>query len=165
MNKWIKAASLGLILSTASVAAHASQKVGYVIINAVMQELAESSDVSGRLQNEFKDRIGELQALEKRVQPMIEKLNRDGELMTQDERRKVEREIQSIEADYKLKAQALQEDQRRRGAEEEQQMVVKLRAAIEKVAEKEGYDLVVDANAVLYSDDAHDLSDKVIKAL
>ncbi|WP_087022915.1 OmpH family outer membrane protein [Thaumasiovibrio subtropicus] len=165
MNKWIKAASLGLILSTATVAAQAAQKVGFVVSSQIMQEIAVSSDVNGKLQREFKDRIAELQALEKKVQPKLEKLQRDGELMTQDERRKLEREIQAIESDYKLKAQALQEDQRRRGAEEEQKMVQRLQDVVQEVAEANGYDMVIDRNVVAFGDPSHNLTEKVIKAL
>ncbi|WP_413110920.1 OmpH family outer membrane protein [Thaumasiovibrio sp. DFM-14] len=165
MNKWIKAASLGLILSTTSIAANAAQKVGYVIIQAAMQEVAQTADINGKLQAEFKDRIGELQALEGQAKPKLEKLQRDGELMTAAERSALENEVRGIEKIYTEKAQQLSQDQQRRGMEEEQKMAMKVRQAIAKVAEAEGYDIVVDASAVLFADPAHDLSEKVIKAL
>ncbi len=49
----------------------------------------------------------------------VEKLKRNGELMSEDERVKLQRELQSMESDYKLKVKALQEDQRKRGGQEE----------------------------------------------
>jgi outer membrane protein len=92
-------------------------------------------------------------------------MKRDGELMSSSERTKLQREMASLESDYKLKAKALQEDQRRRGAEEEQKLVQKIRKAIQDVAKREGYDIVVDANAVLYASPKDDLSSKVISAV
>ena len=79
--------------------------------------------------------------------------------------KKLQREMASLESDYKLKAKALQEDQRRRGAEEEQKLVQKIRQAIQDVAKREGYDIVLDANAVLHASPKDDLSTKVISAV
>lgn len=95
----------------------------------------------------------------------IDKLKRDGAVMSDSDRIKLQRELASLESDYKLKAQALAEDQRRRGQEEEQKLVMKIRTAIDSVAKKEGYNLVLDANAVLFASKKDDLSQKVISAV
>ena len=95
----------------------------------------------------------------------IDKLKRDGELMSSDQRQKLQRELAQLDSDYKLKAQALAEDQRRRGMEEEQKLVKKIRTAIDTVAEKNGYNIVLDAQAVLFANKKDDLSSKVIAAV
>jgi outer membrane protein len=92
-------------------------------------------------------------------------MKRDGELMSSTDRTKIQRELASLDSSYKLKAKALQEDQRRRGQEEEQKLVMKIRTAIQTVAKKEGYDIVVDAQAILFADPKDDLSNKVITAV
>ncbi|WWE57963.1 OmpH family outer membrane protein [Parasalinivibrio latis] len=168
MNRMVKAAGLSLAIISASFyaqAADAAQKIGYVATNQAMQQLAKQSNLGDKLRKEFKDRIDEVKRLEEKAKTKVDKLKRNGELMSADERTKLQREIQSMESDFKLKVQALQEDQRRRGAEEEQKLVKKLKDAINAVAKKEGYDMVIDANAVLYAKPSDDLSAKVIKAV
>ena len=168
MKQWIKAASLSLVILSSSMYAHAAeaaQKVGYVATGQAMAQLAKRYNVSEKLRKEFKDRIDELRGLEGRMKTKVEKMKRDGELMSASDRTKIQRELASLDSDYKLKAKALQEDQRRRGQEEEQKLVMKIRQAIQTVAKKEGYDLVVDAQAVLYANPGDDLSAKVISAV
>ncbi|KLV08508.1 molecular chaperone [Photobacterium aquae] len=168
MKQWMKAAGLSLVILSSSMyanAAEAAQKVGYVATGQAMGQLAQRYNVAEKLRKEFKDRIDELRGIEGRMKSKVEKMKRDGELMSASERTKIQRELASLDADYKLKAKALQEDQRRRGAEEEQKLVKKIRTAIQDVAKREGYDLVVDANAVLYANPKDDLSSKVISAV
>ncbi|MGF1684283.1 OmpH family outer membrane protein [Photobacterium minamisatsumaniensis] len=168
MKQWIKAAGLSLVILSSSMyaqAAEAAQKVGYVATGQAMQELAQRYNVAEKLRGEFKDRIDELRGIENRMKTKVDKMQRDGELMSSSERTKLQREMASLESDYKLKAKALQEDQRRRGAEEEQKLVQKIRKAIQDVAKREGYDIVIDANAVLHANPKDDLSSKVISAV
>ncbi|KLV11714.1 MULTISPECIES: OmpH family outer membrane protein [Photobacterium] len=168
MKQWIKAAGLSLVILSSSMyaqAAQAAQKVGYVATGQAMAQLAKRYNVPEKLRNEFKDRIDELRGIENRMKTKVDKMKRDGELMSAADRTKLQREMASLESDYKLKAKALAEDQRRRGSEEEQKLVQKIRQAIQDVAKREGYDLVVDANAVLYANPKDDLSSKVISAV
>ncbi|ELR63627.1 Outer membrane protein H precursor [Photobacterium marinum] len=168
MKQWIKAASLSLVILSSSMyaqAADAAQKIGYVSTGQAMAQLAKRYNVAEKLRGEFKDRIDELRGIEGKIKAKVDKVKRDGELMSASERTQIKREMASLESNYKLKAKALQEDQRRRGAEEEQKLVQKIRKAIQDVAKKEGYDIIVDANAVLFASPKDDLSTKVISAV
>lgn len=168
MKQWIKAAGLSLVILSSSMyaqAAEAAQKVGYVATGQAMAQLAKRYNVAEKLRGEFKDRIDELRGIESRMKTKVDKMKRDGELMSASDRTKLQREMASLESNYKLKAKALQEDQRRRGAEEEQKLVQKIRKAIQDVAKREGYDIVLDANAVLHASPKDDLSSKVISAV
>ncbi|WP_064602253.1 OmpH family outer membrane protein [Photobacterium sp. J15] len=168
MKQWIKAASLSLVILSSSMyaqAADAAQKIGYVSTGQAMAQLAKRYNVAEKLRGEFKDRIDELRGIESKIKAKVDKVKRDGELMSASERTQIKREMASLESNYKLKAKALQEDQRRRGAEEEQKLVQKIRKAIQDVAKKEGYDIIVDANAVLFASPKDDLSTRVISAV
>ncbi|NUY56778.1 molecular chaperone [Salinivibrio sp. MA351] len=168
MKSFLKAAGLSVAVLTTSMyasAADAAQKVGYVSTGAVMSQLAQKNNLNEKLRGEFKDRVAEIERLKEKLSKGVEKLKRNGELMSEDERVKLQRELQSMESDYKLKVKALQEDQRKRGGQEESKLVQKLKKAVDKVAEQEGYDIVIDANAVLYANPSDDLSEKVINAV
>jgi len=168
LKQWVKAAGLSLVILSSSMyanAAEAAQKIGYVATGQAMAQLAKRYNVQDKLRKEFSGRVNELRSLEKKMKAKIDKLKRDGAVMSDSDRTKLQRELASLESSYKLKAQALAEDQRRRGQEEEQKLVMKIRTAIDSVAKKEGYNLVLDANAVLFASKKDDLSQKVISAV
>lgn len=168
MKPIIKAAGLSLAIVTASfyaTAAEAAQKIGYVATGPVLAQMAKTSNVNEQLRKEFKDRIAEVDRLRDRLEKGVDKLQRNGELMSEAERTKLQRELQALDADFKLKAKNLQEDQRKRGAEEERKLVQKLQKTIETIAKKEGYDMVINSQAVMYASPKDDLSEKVLKAV
>ncbi|CAH0534227.1 Chaperone protein Skp [Vibrio stylophorae] len=165
MKQSIKALGLGLVFalsSVFSVSASAAEKVGYVNLGAVMQQLPQREAIGKKLQGEFKDRINELKRIQEKAQKKVEKFKRDGELMSSDDRIALQREIAELESDYRLKAKALKEDSDRREREENMKLMKQIGEAVKKVATAQGYDMVVDAQALLYATDGDDLSAKVI---
>lgn len=169
MKPLIKASSLGLIVLTASLftnaAQAAEQKIGYVATGPVLSQMAQKSNVNEKLRKEFKDRIANVQRLETKIKKGIEKIKRDGELMSEVERTKLQRELQASDSELKLHMTNLREDERKRSLEEQQKLIEKLQKAVTALAKKEGYTVVLDSQAVLYANPADDLSAKVLKAV
>lgn len=168
MKPTIKAAGLSLAIVTASMyatAAEAAQKIGYVATGPVIAQMAQESNINEKLRKEFKDQIAQVERLKADLEKGVEKLQRNGELMSEKDRTKLQRELQSMDAEFKLKAKNLQEDQRKRSVEEERKLVQKLQKTITDIAQKEGYDMVIDRQAVLYASPEDDLSEKVLKAM
>lgn len=169
MKPLIKASSLGLIVLTASLfttaAQAAEQKIGYVATGAVLSQMAQKSNVNEKLRKEFKDRIANVQRLETKIKKGIEKIKRDGELMSEVERTKLQRELQASDSELKLHMTNLREDERKRSLEEQQKLIEKLQKAVTALAKKEKYTVVLDSQAVLYANPADDLSEKVLKAV
>lgn len=168
MNKTIKAAGLGLLVMTSSFfanAAEAAQKIGYVNTAQVFQALPQREVVAQKLQDEFKDKSSELQAIQAKGKSKVEKLKRDGELMSQDDIDKLRLEIGQLENELKLKAQSFEKLRQRRQAEEEQKLFKTIQDAINKVAEKKGFDMVIEQQAVRFSKPENDISKAVIDSL
>ncbi len=74
-------------------------------------------------------------------------------------------EIGQLDNTFKLKAQSLEKATQRREAQEKQKLFKVIQDAIAKVSEKEGYDLVVDVQAVAFANPDYDISEKVISSL
>jgi len=168
VNKTIKAAGLGLLVMTSSFfanAAEAAQKIGYVNTAQVFQALPQREVVAQKLQDEFKDKSSELQAIQAKGKSKVEKLKRDGELMSQDDIDKLRLEIGQLENELKLKAQSFEKLRQRRQAEEEQKLFKTIQSAINKVAEKQGFDMVLEQQAVRFSKPENDISKAVIDSL
>ena len=83
--------------------------------------------------------------------------------MSADERTKSQRKLAELQADYNLKGQALQEDQRRRYGEEQKKVIEKIKTAVDSIAKSEGYDMVLNRQAVLFTDEKYDISKQVIQ--
>ncbi|PKF51466.1 OmpH family outer membrane protein [Enterovibrio nigricans] len=168
MKPFIKAAGLGLVLVTSSMFAHAAeaaQKIGYVATGPLMAQLAKQSNVQEKLRVEFKDRIAKIERLETKMKMDLDKLKRNGELMSEDERVKLQRNLQSMDSEYKLEVANLREDERKRGAEEQRKLAERIQKAIESVAKKEGYSMVLERQVVHYASPKDDISEKVLKAV
>ncbi|MFA0088362.1 OmpH family outer membrane protein [Vibrio sp. 10N.286.49.B1] len=164
----MKAAGLGLVILTSSLfanAAEAAQKIGYVNTLQVFQALPQREAVLQKLQNEFKDKAAELQAIQADAAKKMEKLQRDGELLGSEEVEKLRIEIGQLDSKYKIKGQALEKASQRREAEEKQKLFKVIQEAVEKVAKKEGYDMIIDIQAVGYAKEDFNISQNVIDSL
>ncbi|CCO58557.1 MULTISPECIES: OmpH family outer membrane protein [Vibrio] len=164
----LKAAGLSLaILGTSffANAAEAAQKVGYVNTAQIFQALPQREAVLQKLQAEFKDQNAELQALEAKIKTKVEQGRRDGELLGEDGVRKLQIEIGQLQAEYKIKAQSLEQTGQKREAQERQKLLKLIQDTVAKVAEKEGFDVVIDATSLQYAKPELNLSKKVIEQL
>ncbi|MCG3722739.1 OmpH family outer membrane protein [Vibrio cincinnatiensis] len=168
MKNTIKAASVSLIVLSSALfaqAADAAQKIGFINTAQVFQALPQREVVLQQMQEEFKDKAAELQSLQAQAKTMIERLRRDSELMSQDDVDKLRIEIGQLDSTYKIKAQALEQASARREAEEKQRLFKIIQDAVQKVAEKEGYDIIVDVSAMQYGKAQYNISEKVIQAI
>lgn len=167
MKRIIKTAGLSLAIlgATFSFSAAAAKNIGYVSTAQVMGQLAKQSKIQEKLQAEFKDRVADIQRAEKKYRAAVEKLKRDNDVLSASARTKLERDIQAQEAALQLKVKNLREDQANRSGEEQRKMLERIQKAVKSVAQKKGYDLVVDSNAVLFGSPKDNLSDEVFKSM
>lgn len=167
MKRLIKVASISLAILGASFsfAAEAAQKIGYVSTGNVMAQMAQRVKLSDKLKAEFKDRVAAVKRLETRLRSSVDKLRRDNGVMSDAARTKLQRDIQSQEANYQLKVNALREDQAKRAGEEQRKLLEKLQKTVQTIARKKGYDMVLDRNAVIFANAADDLSSEVLRTV
>jgi outer membrane protein len=71
--------------------------------------------------------------------------------------------LSELQAEFNVKAQALQEDQRRRFSEEQKNVIEKIKTAVDSIAKSEGYEMVLNRQAVLYTNDESDITTQVIQ--
>lgn len=162
MKKWLCAASLGLALA-ASASVQAADKIAVVNVSSIFQQLPQRETVGKQLENEFKGRASELQSMESDLQAKMQKLQRDGSTMKASDRSKMEKDVMAQREKFSTKAQAFDQDNRRRQMEERNKILSRIQDAVKAVATKEGYDVVIDANAVAYVANAKDITADVLK--
>ncbi|RUO65550.1 periplasmic chaperone for outer membrane proteins Skp [Pseudidiomarina planktonica] len=167
MNKLIKNSLIALTMSAAmlTTAAQAQQRIGVVDVMRVFQELPQREQIAEQLQGEFQERFEEMRRIETRVNELRAKQQRDASIMSDAEKTQVDRELETLAAEAQLKGKALNEDTRRRQNEERNRLLMEVQQVIDKIAKDEGFDIVLQSNAVAYISDSADLSDEVIQAM
>jgi len=164
LKKLVTAISLSALLVGASMSSAviaAEQKIGVIDMATIFKNLPQREQVAQQLQSEFKERVESIQAIEKKMQALVEKQKRDGALMSNDEKTKMAREMESLQSDYQLKRKALEEDNRRRQGEERNKLLMKVQKAVNAIAKSDKYDIIMQSNAVAYINKEHDISAQV----
>ncbi len=167
MKSFFKVVSIAVTLVSASYlnVAQAAEKIAVVYPSKILQESPQRDKIIKKLESEFKGRYQALQALENEIKKLDETLKRDAELMGKDKVTEMKRQAEGKLSEYNLKRKAFEEDNRRRQAEEQQKAVAVLRDVIDKIAAKEGYDLILNGEQIVFAKPALDISDRVIKEI
>nr|WP_250317788.1 molecular chaperone Skp [Rosenbergiella nectarea] len=155
------AAGLGLALAAS--AAQAADKIAVVNVSNIFQQLPQRATVAKQLENEFKGRATDLQAQERAIQAQMQNLQRNGSTMKASERSSLEKDIMAKRQSFENKAQAFEQDNRRRQMEERNKILSSIQTAVKKVADDEGYDVVLDTNSVAYAANSKDITADVLK--
>ena len=165
MNKALQVASLALAMMASGYSAQAAAETKIAVVNVarILHEIPQSKAIESQLKAEFSGRISEMQRLESEGQSLAAKLKKDESFMSADERTKLQRRLAELQADFNLKGQALQEDQRRRFGEEQKKVFDKVQTAIDAIAKSQGYDLVLNGQAVVFGEGKLDITDQVIQ--
>lgn len=159
----LTAVAMTLAASVASGSAYAQQKIGAANVQAIFQSLPQAAAIQQSINAEFKDRIEEVNRMEKDLQYYMEKQKRDTATMSQQEITELEQQIKTLRDEYVAKAQPLQRDLERRSNEERNRLLGMIQQGINKVAEAENYDVILNAGAVAFIDEQYNVSQKVIE--
>ena len=116
------------------------------------------------LEKEFAPRDKALVASQKAVRELEEKLTRDGAIMSETERRKLERDVISQKRDLKRSQEEFREDLNIRRNEAFDKLRRRVFEVITDISKKENYDLVV-SDGVVYANDRIDITGKIIDRL
>ncbi|MCL1114171.1 MULTISPECIES: OmpH family outer membrane protein [Shewanella] len=160
----VNRALVTLALIATPMLAHA-EKIAVVDMGEVFEQLPQREQISKALKAEFGDRVAEVQKMQEEMRSLVEKQQRDGALMSDTQKTELVRKMDSLKSEFQLKGKALDEDMRRRQGEEQNKLLVQVQKAINTIAGKENYDLVLQRGAVIFVKPEADISGKVVEAL
>lgn len=142
-----------------------AEKLAVVDMGQVFEQLPQREQISKSLKAEFGDRVAEVQKMQEEMRSLVDKQQRDGALMSETQKTELVRKMESLKSDFQLKGKALDEDMRRRQGEEQNKLLVQVQKAINTIAGKEDYDMVLQRGAVIFVKPEADISSKVVEAL
>jgi len=142
----------------------AELKIGFVFAQKVIEEAPQSAQAQKALQKEFDPRKKELDQMQKQVKKLEDRLNRDGAVMSEAERLKLERELRAQTRELKRASEEFKEDLVMRQNQAFERLRKRVFEVIQVIAEKNKYDLIV-SDGVLYASDPINITDMVLKEL
>lgn len=154
-------AASSLLLASAAMAA--DQKIAVVNFQEVMSKIPQSAAIMQSLEAEFKDEKAQITQLEKDIKYYQEKLQRDGSLMAAKEKTDLETQIGTLYQDYQTKGKAFQQKIGVRQNEETNKIIALVRQAVDNIAAKDKYDLILEQKAVVFSKPEKSITDQVVE--
>ncbi len=156
--------SCAWLLLAADIASAAEARVGFVNTPRILEQAPQAKAARERLEQEFAPRDSDLSAQQKTLKAQEEKLARDGAIMSEDERRKLEHDVLNQQRDLKRARETFTEDLNLRRNEEFAKLQREVGDAVVAIAKQDGYDLVFESG-VVYASDKVDLTERVLGTL
>ena len=157
---------LGAVISVAAVGSvqAAELKIGVVNAPKVLEQAPQAGAARQRLEQEFSPRDKAMQASQQELKKLEDRLVRDGAIMSESERRKLERDIIARKRDLKREREEFTEDLNIRRNEAFEQLRRRVFQVIVSIAQSEKYDLIL-SDGVVFASDNVDITERVIKRL
>lgn len=156
------ASALGLTLAATPVV-QAQTKIGFVSTERILRDSQPAKAAQAKIESEFKRRDDELTNLANKLRNDAQKFDKDAPALSEADRVKRQRQLADLDSDLQRKRREFQEDFNRRRNEEFSAIVDKADATIQRIAETQGYDIIIQ-DAVTVSPRV-DITDEVLKAL
>jgi len=145
--------------------AHAEAKIAVVDFNQILNEWVVTKSSMTALQSEFIPRQRDLEQKDKELKAKAERLQRDGQVMSETERTGIQKEIAKGQRDLKAQADAVNEDFEARRNEEGGKLQNQLIGEVQNYAKANGYDLVLSVNVAIFVKDTYNITSQVLTYL
>lgn len=159
-----------ILMTLAGTATHSSAlaeaiKIGVVNTEKILRESTPAIQAQKKIEQEFIPRDEEIKRMALQAKNLQDKLEKDGMTMEENERRNLERNLANLSREYQRAQRQMREDLSVRQNEEYGIILERTNRAIDKIAQKEHYDLILQLQDSVYRSQRIDITDKVIKVL
>ena len=156
--------ALALAWAAAGPAAAADLRIGFVDVARVLDQSPQAEEARLRIQAEFAPIDQEIVRLQRELRALEEQLVRDGAVMANPDRQRLEREVLSRKRDLRRSQEEFREDLNLRRNQELQKLQRQVVLTIRAMAKSEGYDLVI-SDGVLFASERVDITGTVLERL
>lgn len=164
MKKIVSALVLTLLTTIPGIVA-AESKIAVVDIYRALMSSEAAKVAVAELQNEFKAEQDQLTQLEQEIKALQEKGQKDGMLMTDEDKRRLFEEIQSKQSDAKHIIQKVRKMQTKREKEFLTQNKGTIDAALKELVDELKIDLLLTREATLWVSPSMDITLKLLEKL
>lgn len=148
-----------------SATAWAEVKIAFVDVQRAILSSEQAKAYMQQIQDETKSEQDEIRNLQTDAAALLERLQKDAEVMSDPEKRKLQQQIEDKNNDYRYLAQKLQKQIEERQGELFAGIDVKVQKAIEELVLSDDYDVIFRREAALYVGPLYDISRKLTEKL
>ncbi len=154
-----------LLLAFGASSAFAEMKVAVVDVQRAILNSEEAQRLTKQIQEEFQSEEQELKDLQAEAAAMLERMQKDSDVMSDSEKRRLQQQIESKNDDFVYLRNKLQKRIESRQQELFAGTDEKVQKAIQEIVLAEDYDLIIPRQAALYVGDLYDITRKVTEKL
>jgi outer membrane protein len=155
--------AIAVLVSGATATFADELRIGYVDTERILRDSEPAVKAGQRIEKEFAARDQMLRKLAGQVKDLRTYLEKKGSGLSGEERHNKERELSSLNAKFQREQSKFRKDLNVRRNEELSALLEQANKVIQNIAEKEGYDLILQE--AVYRNPKIDITDKVLKAL
>ena len=143
------------------------QKVGFVNANTIFEQYSAAREAEEAYQSELEDLNGQVTQMEEHLQSLSDSLEARRYLFSEQRLQEKQKELEAKQQEYVQFRQQAEQKAAKRNEELSKPIIDAIEEAARKIAQKEGFDLVLDAGPgiVVYSKPELDLTDRVLQSL
>lgn len=154
-----------LLLLMASGVSHAELKIAVLNAQGAIMQTDQAKAIMDAFNKEIADERQEVEDLRNDLLKLQEKVRQDGEVMSDEEKRRIAKEAEDKRMDYDFKSQKLSKEIQDKVQDVLGQMSSKLDAVVQDLIQVEGYDMVVPRQNVFWVNPKHDITRRVTEKL
>jgi outer membrane protein len=163
LKRFIFLALFAVALPFASVSSLADTKIGFVNTERVFRDSQLALKAQKKLEKEFQGREQDIQKLIKQARDLQASLEKDALTLSETDRTKKQKDLANLSRDIQHAQREFREDLNQRKNEEFGAVQDRARKAIQEIAEKEKFDLILEN--VVYASPKIDITERVLKNL
>lgn len=153
------------VAGSLSTTAWAEVKIAVVDVQKAILSSEQARGYMEQIQKEFKDDEDEIRNLQRDAAALLERLQKDGEVMSDTEKRKLQRQIEDKNDYFVFLRKKLQKQIDDRQQELFAGIDQKVQKAIEELVLSDDFDIIIPRHAALYVADLYDITRKVTEKL
>lgn len=157
--------TLAVLALMLPLSAQAELKIAVIDTQRALVESAEAQTLLEKHRQELQKEENEVKALADQLRAGQERLQKDAEVMSAAERRRVQKELEDQQIDYQFRINKLQKEVNDRQQEVLQRLLPKVDAVLKDLIEVEGYDLIMERASLRYVNSKHDITRRVTEKL
>ena len=139
-------------------------KIGFIDVQRAISESQAGRRAKERFQAQIKKAEGELLKEKQEIERMKADFDKKGPLLKDEERRNLEAELQRRFVTYQRGMQDQQQELRQREGEMTTDILRELEKIVNEIGKAEKFTLILERSQILYSDQAIDITARVIEA-
>jgi outer membrane protein len=144
--------------------AHAEQKIMVVNYQKAIEQSPQSKATEKVLKDEYAKKTEDLNKAGKKLKTLEDKLNKDKDVMSAAELKRLEQDIRSRRRKLNFDLQEARDDFNLRVAEERRKLVRQIIEVVREIGKEDKVDMIL-SEGVVYASESVDITDKVIERL